>query len=181
MLDSIDVRNLIFMDETGVNLGMVRRYGRCKGGERVYDDRPGNQRKNVTLVGAMSDEGLIAAMILPGGLNTPSFLVDLEKILLPELWVGAIVVMDNLRVHHVEAVESLIESVGARVKFLPPYSPDLSPIEFCWSKIKAILRSQVSRTSNILNEAITQPINAITDDNALNWFDHCGLFLEPVR
>jgi transposase len=160
---------------------MVRRYGRCKGGERVYDDRPGNQGKNVTLVGAMSDEGLIAAMTLPGGLNTPSFLVYLEKILLPELWVGAIVVMDNLPVHHAEAVESLIESVGARVKFLPPYSPDLSPIELCWSKIKAILRSQGARTLNILDEAITQAINAITDENALNWFHHCGLFLEPVR
>ena len=179
-LDSIDVRNLIFIDETGINQAMVRRYGRCKGGERVYDDRPGNQGKNITLVGAMSDEGLIATMTLPGGLNTPSFLVYLEKILLPQLWVGAIVVMDNLPVHHALAVKTLIESVGARVKFLPP-SSDLSPIELCWSKIKVILRSEEARTSNILDEAITKAINAITDETALNWFHHCGLFLEPIR
>ena len=90
----------------------MRRYGRCKGGERVYDERPGNPEKNVSLVGVMSDEGVIAGITLPGGLNTPSFLAYLEEILLPQLWVGAIVVMDNLSVHHAEAVESWIESVG---------------------------------------------------------------------
>jgi hypothetical protein len=90
----------------------VRRYGRGKGGERVYDERPGNPAKNVILVGVMSDEGVIADMTLAGGLKTPSFLAYLEKILLPQLWVGAIVVMDNLSVHHAEAFESWIESVG---------------------------------------------------------------------
>jgi hypothetical protein len=90
----------------------VRRYGRCKGGERVYDERPGNPAKNVTLVGVMSDEGVIADMTLSGGLNTPSCFPYLEKILRQQLWVGAIVVMDNLSVHPAEAVESWIESVG---------------------------------------------------------------------
>jgi len=96
----------------------VRRYGRCKGGERVYDERPGNPEKKVTLVGVMSAEGLIADMTLPGGLNTPSFLAYLEKILLQQLWVGAIVVMDNLSVHHGEALESRIESVGEESEIL---------------------------------------------------------------
>ena len=96
----------------------MRRYGRGKGGERVYDERPGNPEKNVTLVGVMSDEGLIADMTLPGGLNTPSFLAYLEKILLQQLWVGAIVVMDNLSVHYAEAVESWIESVGEESEIL---------------------------------------------------------------
>jgi hypothetical protein len=96
----------------------VRRYGRCKGGERVYDERPGNPEKNVTLVAVMSDEGLIADMTLPGGLNTPSFLAYLEKILLPQFWVGAIVVMDNLFVHHGEALESRIESVPEESEIL---------------------------------------------------------------
>ncbi len=94
----------------------MRRYGRCKGGERVYDERPGNPEKNVTLVGVMSDEGLIADMTLPGGLNTPSFVAYFEKILLPQFCVGAIVVMDNLSVHHGEALESRIESVGEESK-----------------------------------------------------------------
>lgn len=172
------MRNLIFIDETGVNLSMTRRYGRCEGGERVYAHRPGNQGQNVTLVGAMSDEGLIATMTLPGGLNTESFIVYLNQILLPQLWKGAIVVMDNLSVHHAETVETLINSVGAKVKFLPPYSPDLSPIELCWSKIKAILRSEAPQTLETLNAAITKAIDEITDENALNWFNHCGLFLE---
>jgi transposase len=76
---------------------------------------------------------------------------------------------------------ALIESVGAQVKFLPPYSPDLSPIELCWSKLKAILRSTKARTSDALAQAITMAVNAITDENALNWFNHCGLFFEPIR
>lgn len=160
---------------------MTRRYGRTEGGERVPDERPGNKGKNVTLVGAMSDKGLIATMTVPGGLNTASFLVYVEQILLPVLWVDAIVVMDNLPVHHGDKIETLIESVGAKVKFLPPYSPDLSPIELCWSKLKEILRSAKARTENTLNEAITNAINAITDEDSLNWFNHCGLFFESIR
>jgi len=113
------VRNLIFIDKTGVNLSILRRYGRCKGGG-VYTQRPGNQGQNVILVGAVSDEGLIATMTLPGGSNTTSFMVYLEGILLPLLWKGAIIVMDNLPVHHIKTVETLIKSFGVNVKILPP-------------------------------------------------------------
>ncbi|MFM2310976.1 MAG: hypothetical protein RLZZ04_252 [Cyanobacteriota bacterium] len=195
-LDTIDVKNLVFIDETGINLAMTRLYGRGEGGGRVYDERPGNKGQNITLIGAMSDEGLIATMTFPGSLNTPGFLaarfvwetshtkaalVFLGQILLPKLWVGAIVTMDNLPVHYAEVAKALIESVGAKVKFLPPYSPDLSPIELCWSKLKEILRSAKARTSEALDQAITFAVNAITDENALNWFNHCGLFFEPIR
>ena len=159
---------------------MTRNYGRGVEGERVYDDRPGNKGKNITLIGAMSDEGLIATMTFPGSLNTTSFLVFIEQILLPQLWIGAIVVMDNLPVHYAEKARVLIESVGAKVKFLPPYSPDLSPIELCWSKLKEILRSAKARSFDALDEAITMAVNAITDENALNWFNHCGLFFDPI-
>lgn len=179
-LDTIDIKNLIFIDETGINLAMTRHYGRGEGGIRVYDDRPGNKGQNITLIGAMSDEGLIATMTFPGSLNSDSFLVFIEQILLPQLWIGAIVVMDNLPVHYAGTAKSLIESVGASIKFLPPYSPDLSPIELCWSKLKGILRSAKTRTFDALDEAITVAINAITDENALNWFNHCGLFFEPI-
>jgi len=127
-LETIDIKNLVFIDETGVNLAMTRLYGRGVEGARVYDERPGSQGKNITVIGAMSDEGLIATMTFPGSLNTAIFLVFIEQILLPQLWVGAIVVMDNLSVHYAETAIALIESVGAKVKFLPPYSPDLSPI-----------------------------------------------------
>ena len=89
--------------------------------------------------------------------------------------------MDNLPVHYAETARQLIESVGAQVKFLPPYSPDLSPIELCWSKIKEILRSAEARTSRAIDEAISIAISAITEENALNWFSHCGLFFESIR
>lgn len=180
-LDTIDVKNLVFIDETGLNLAMTRFYGRCEGGGRVYDDCHSNKGKNITLVGAMSDEGLIAAMTFAGSLNTASFLVFIEKILLSQLWVGAIVAMDNLPVHYAEMAKNLIESVGAKVKFLPPYSPDLSPIELCWSKLKEIIRSAKARTIDALDAAITMAINAITDEDALNWFHHCGICFEPFR
>ena len=180
-LDTIDLKNLIFIDETGVNLAMTRHYGRCEGGVRVYDNCPGNKGKNITVIAAMSDEGLIATMTFPGSLNTDSFLVFLEQILLPQLWLGAIVVMDNLPVHYANSAKALIESVGAKIKFLPPYSPDLSPIELCWSKLKEILRSAKTRTFDAFDETITMAINAITDENALNWFHHCGLFFSPIR
>jgi transposase len=180
-LDTIDVKNLVFIDETGLNMGMTRLYGRGENGERVYDDRPSNKGKNITLIGAMSDEGLIGAMTFSGSLNTASFLVFIEEILLPQLWVGAIVTMDNLSVHYAAIAKTLIESVGAQVKFLPPYSPDLSPIELCWSKLKEIIRSTKARTIDALDAAVTMAINAITDEDALNWFHHCGICFEPFR
>jgi len=180
-LDTIDIRNLVFIDESGVNLAMTRLYGRNIEGERVHDECPGNKGKNVTIIGAMSDEGLIATMSLPGSLNTESFLVYVEKILLPALWIGAIVVMDNLPVHHADKIKFLIESVGAKVKFLPPYSCDLSPIELCWSKFKELLRSAQARTLDALDIAITNAINCISDEDALNWFHHCGLFSESIK
>ncbi len=130
-LDTIDIENLVFIDETGVNLAITKNYSRCQCGARVYYNRPGNKGKNITLIGAMSEESLIATMTSPGSLNTAIFLVVVEGILLPQLWIGAIVVMDNLPVPYAETTKALIESVRCFVKFLPPYSPDLSPIELC--------------------------------------------------
>ena len=98
-----------------------------------------------------------------------------------QLCQSTIVVMDNLPVHYAEKARVLIESVGAKVKFLPAYSPDLSPIELCWSKLKEILRSAKAHSFDALDEAITMAVNAITDENALNWFNHCGLFFDPIQ
>jgi transposase len=135
-LDIVDIKNLIFIDETGVNLAMTRRYGRGIDGMRAYDDRPGSKGKNMTVIGAMSDQGLIATMTFPGSLNTASFLVFIEQILLPQLWMGAIVVMDNLPVHYTNEAKVMIESVGAKIKFLPRYSPDLSQARIMLVKVK---------------------------------------------
>ncbi|AUB35112.1 Transposase [Nostoc flagelliforme CCNUN1] len=98
------------------------------------------------MIGALNLDGLVAAMTVPGSINTEVFLTYVTQVLAPQLWKGAIVVLDNLKVHHAERVRVAIESVGAKVKFLPPYSPDLSPIELCWSKLKQFLRSCEART-----------------------------------
>jgi hypothetical protein len=124
--------NLVFIDESGINLGMTRLRGRAMSGERVYDCCPRNRGSNISLIGALSMDGLIATMSLSGSVNTDVFVTYVQLVLAPQLWVGAIVVMDNLPVHKATKIREIIESVGAELIFLPPYSPDLSPIELCW-------------------------------------------------
>ncbi len=176
---TIDPRNLVFIDETGIHLGMTRLYGRAPIGERLYDsEAPSNGGKNISLIGGMSIDGLIASLSIAGSVNTDVFLFYIQEVLIPQLWVGAIVVMDNLPVHHASVVRETIEAVGAKVVFLPPYSPDLSPIELCWSKLKQLLRSAKARTIEALDQALTRIINeCICADDALGWFAHCGLFI----
>jgi transposase len=176
---SIDPRNLVFIDETGIHLGMTRLYGRSPIGERLYDsDPPKDRGKNISLIGGLSLDGLIATMSVVGSVNTHVFLYYIQEILIPQLWAGAIVVMDNLSVHHAEVVQQAIEAVGAKVIFLAPYSPDLSPIELCWSKLKQLLRSAKARTSEALDQELTKIINElISEDDTLGWFAHCGLFI----
>ncbi|WP_190240964.1 transposase [Nostoc sp. 'Peltigera membranacea cyanobiont' 210A] len=151
-------------------------FARAVNGERAVGSIPGNKGRNVSLVGALNLDGLIAAMTVPGSINTEVFLTYITQVLAPQLWKGAIVVMDNLKVHHAERVRVAIESVGAKVKFLPPYSPDLSPIELCWSKLKQFLRCCEARTTESLDQAMAEALNYITEDDAFGWFNHCGLF-----
>ena len=155
---------------------MSRLFARSQDGERAIGRVPGNKGKNISLIGALNMDGILAAMTVPGSTNTEVFLTYVTQVLVPQLWKGAIVVMDNLKVHYAESVRIAIESVGAKVKFLPPYSPDLSPIELCWSKLKQFLRGCEARTLESLNEAMTIAVNYITEDDAFNQFNHCGLF-----
>ena len=176
---TVDPRNLVFVDETGMHLGLTRLYGRAPIGERLYDsEAPHQGGQNISLIGAMSLDGLIATLSVVGSVNTDVFLFYVQAILIPQLWVGAIVLMDNLPVHHAHVIGEAIEAAGAKLVFLPPYSPDLSPIELCWSKLKQLLRSAKARTRAALDEALTQIINdAISADDAFGWFAHCGLFI----
>ncbi|MBP5978042.1 IS630 family transposase [Brasilonema sp. CT11] len=174
----IDPNNLVFVDESGVKLGMTRLYGRAKSGERLYDSCPRNRGQNISLIGALSCDGLIATMSILGSVNTNVFVTYVRHVLAPQLWAGAIVVMDNLSVHTAAVIRDLIEAVGARLVFLPPYSPDLSPRELCWSKLKQYLRAVKARTTETLNQALTEIISEqISCDDALGWFAHCGLFM----
>ncbi len=170
------MRNLVFIDEAGIHVSMVRLFARAIPGQRAVDAVPRNQGSNVSLIGALSLDGLIAAMMLQGSVDTHAFLNYVCDILAPQLWVGAIVVMDNLKVHHAETVRQAIEAAGARVVFLPSYSPDLSPIELCWSKLKQFLRSKAARTYEALYQAMTEAVDYITEEDAMGWFNHCGLF-----
>lgn len=176
---TIDPRNLVFIDETGIHLAMTRLYGRAPMGERLYDsEAPVNRGEHISLIGGISLDGLIATLSIVGSVNTDVFLFYIQEILIPQLWPGAIMVMDNLPVHHASAVQEAIAAVGAKVVFLPPYSPDLSPIELCWSKLKQLLRSAKARTPEALDQALTRIINeCISDDDVLGWFSHCGLFI----
>lgn len=174
----VDPHNLIFIDESGLNLGMTRNYGRAPRGERLYDSCPKNRGQNISLIGALSMDGLIASMSISGSVNTDVFLTYVQEVLVPQLWVGAFVIMDNLSVHHAQVIQDAVESVGAKVVFLPPYSPDLSPIELCWSKIKQCLRSFKARTKEALNQVLNQIVTEqISSDDAWGWFAHCGLFI----
>jgi transposase len=172
----VDVRNLVFIDEAGVHLGMVRLFGRAFRGQRAVDAVPRHRGTNVSLIGALTLDGLVASMTINGSVDTAVFLSYVNEVLAPQLSAGAIVVMDNLKVHHAQRVRCAIETVGARVVFLPPYSPDLSPIELCWSKLKQFLRSYGARTYEALNQAMSEVVDAITENDPISWFNHCGLF-----
>lgn len=150
------MRRLKFIDESGVNLAMTRLYGRAPRGERVLDAVPRNHGPNVTMVGALGMQGMTAVMTVEGATDAHVFLAYIEHVLAPTLQPGDIVVMDNLRVHTVADVPSAIRARGAHVLYLPPYSPDLSPIEPCWSKLKTSLRKAKARTREALDTAMTE-------------------------
>ena len=134
----IPAQDLVFLDESGVNLSLAREYARSSKGSRAYRSKP-SQTKNVSVVGAISlKKGLLSQWSMVGYMDALTFDAFISQKLLPELWLGAVIVMDNCSIHKSEEIEALIQSVGARIIYLPPYSPDFSPIENCWSKIKGI-------------------------------------------
>lgn len=172
---TMDQNHLIFLDESGVNLNMTRRYGRAIGKARVYDYVPLNTPRNTTLLSSIRIED--ATMVhkeISGALNGVIFLEYIRNDLAPTLRQGDIVIMDNLRVHKVAGVRQAIEEKGASVLYLPPYSPDLNPIEMLWSKIKAFLREQKARDAVILLDKIQEAYSTISLQDILGWFSATG-------
>ncbi len=153
---------------------MTRMYGRAPRGERVAGSVPGDHGPNVTMVGSMGLEGISAAMSFEGPMNGAVFEVFVEQVLGPTLVEGDVVVMDNLPAHKVEGIEQAIESRGATLVYLPPYSPDFSPIELCWSKVKTWLRKDKARDAEALDKAIVDALGEVTKSDAKGWFQHCG-------
>jgi transposase len=170
----LDPRRLVFVDECSTNIALTRLYARAPRGERAFGKAPRNWGKNVTLICSLSTEGVGAAMSVEGATDGVAFETYIEHFLVPTLKDGQIVVMDNLQVHKSKKVRELIEEAGAEILFLPPYSPDFSPIEEAFSKVKGILRRLGARTREALMEASGQALDAVSRRDALSWFRHCG-------
>jgi transposase len=164
---------LIFLDESGVTTSMTRLYARSLGGQRIHESTPGGHWKIMTILGAMSLRGMVATMTIEAATDAEIFLAYVEHVLCPALKSGDVVVMDNLSSHKVGGVREWIEKAGAEVVYLPPYSPDLNPIEKAWAKLKQLLRSAKARTKETLDKAIEEAFRLISADNAQAWFRHC--------
>lgn len=149
---------------------MTKLYARCRGGARIHEAAPHGNWKILTILGAMSLRGMIATMTIEEATDTDIFLAYLDEVLCPALRPGDVVVMDNLSAHKVQGVQQRIAAAGAEWLYLPPYSPDLNPIEKAWSKLKGLLRSARARTKEALDLAISELLPQITSDNAEAWF-----------
>ena len=170
----------MFLDESGVTTEMTRRYGRASRGERVREATPAGHWHTLTLLGAITTDGLLATMTIESPTDSDVFLGYLEQVLCPRLRLGQVVVMDNLAAHKHPAVRQRIEQAGAKLLYLPPYSPDFNPIEPCWAKVKEFLRAAKTRAVDLLEQAVTTAIAAVTPENAIAWFRHCGYELSDT-
>ena len=166
--------DLVFVDESGVNRGMTRLYARSPQGQRAHGSAPRNYGPNVSVLGALSLGGPLTTVHVEGAIDAELFGLFVEKSLAPVRWPGAVVVIDNLSAHKAAGVREAIEAAGARLVYLPPYSPDLNPIELAWSKLKSYLRKAAARTPKALNRALTEAIAAISPSDAQGYFTHCG-------
>ena len=170
----LDVKKFIFIDEMGSNLGFTRLYGRAKPGQRVVEEVPSKRGENVSTIGAIGLDGVRAALSVSGPVDGETMAFFAEEVLAPQLNPGEIVFMDNCSIHKVDEVTEAIEAAGASVWFTPTYSPDLNPIENCWSKVKSILRSIKLRSPEELLDALEKAFASITLQDIWGWFTHYG-------
>jgi transposase len=170
----VDPKDLVFLDETGANTAMARTHGYAPRGERVVATAPFKGWRAVTFVGALTAGGLVAPWAMEGAMNGEWFLAYVEQILAPALRPGMVVVMDNLPCHKVQGVEEAIRAAGCRLEYLPPYSPDLNPIENAFSKLKRALRDWAARSVEGVYEGLRRLITCFRPAECLNYFRHCG-------
>ena len=174
---ALDLRRVKFIDESGINIALTRLYGRAPRGARALGSAPQNYGQNVTILGALSCTGPEAVMTIEGATDADVFRAYVREVLCPTLREGDIIIADNLSAHKATGVQEAIAAQGARLLYLPPYSPDLNPIERCWSKIKTFLRAAKARTREALDAAITRALATVTASDARAWFAHCGYVL----
>ena len=166
--------DFVIVDECGSNINLTPVYARAPRGERAFGTVPRNTEKNTTLIASMTTKGMGPAMLLTGATDTAAFEAYVAHVLAPALPPGKVVVLDNLSAHKSPRVQALIEARGCTVWFLPAYSPDLSPIEEAFSKLKAILRRAEARTRAALEQALADALDLITAHDARGYFAHCG-------
>jgi transposase len=171
---AISPSRLVFVDETGTHTSMTREYARGPSGERVVGIVPRNRGIILTVVGAVALDGVRAMMAYEGGTSADAFLRFVREALAPSLRPGDVVVLDNLGAHRAVGVREAIETVGARILYLPPYHPELNPIELAWSKFKALLKRIGARDLLSLAIAIKQAKELLTTSDLEGWFHHCG-------
>jgi len=170
----LDARELVFVDEMGTHTSLAPVYGYSPRGERVYLEGPRNRGKNTTLIASMSVGGMGQCLAVEGTTTKVLFEAYIDRVLAPSLRIGQVIVMDNLSVHKGEKVRELIEARGCDLIYLPPYSPDLNPIEEAFSKVKGLLRRAGARTREALIEAMGRALDAVTAKDTQGFFEHCG-------
>lgn len=170
----LGISQLVFLDESGVNTNMSRRYARSHKGSRAHDAIPLNKPVSTTMLSSIRADGSTVPMVFSGALNRERFKKYLRDYLIPTLKPGDIVIADNLRCHKGDGIAELVASAGAVMVYLPPYSPDFNPIEQMWSKIKAFLRAVKARTVDALLDAIPKAFETISPHDVLAWFRCAG-------
>ena len=177
LISGFKASDLVFLDESGCNTDMTRRYAYSLGGSRAVDSTPLSKPKNTTILSSIQLDGTLRYTTFSGGTTVERFKRYLETDLLPHLNGNSVLIMDNMKSHHAKAVKNLLDSSGIRYIYLPPYSPDLNPIEKLWSKVKAFLRKFKARTLDALPNAIQNAFHSVTISDCSGWFRFCGYAL----
>jgi transposase len=176
-LADVPLKDVVVLDESYATTNFTRLRGRCRRDQRLYCPVPQGHWKTLTILGAITVDGVLSAASIPEAITGESFTVFIRDVLAPSLRPGMVVVMDNLSAHKVVAVRNLIESVDCRVVYLPPYSPDYSPIENIWSKVKQLLRTTAARTIDAVGQAVQWALEQVTPGDCRNCFAACGYTL----
>lgn len=176
----LDGDDLVVLDEFGRNLNLTRQYARAPRGERGYEATPRNTPPNTTTITALTTAGIGPALVVEGRVTRAVWEVYVEQVLGPTLRTGQVIVLDHATAHRGGRIEELVTACGCRMLYLPPYSPDFSPIELAFSKVKAHLRHLKARSPQALQQAIGQAIGSITPTDARAFFAHCGYPLWPL-
>jgi transposase len=174
----MDAASLVFIDETGINIGMTRLYGRAFGEERVIDYVPDVRFDRISLLSSIRLDGTLVPLTYSGTLNGELFLAYVTQFLVPTLKEGDIVIMDNASPHKVKGVAEAIETAGAFVIYQPTYSPDFNPTENMWSKVKAALRTAKARTVDALMNSLKEALNDVSIPDIKGWFSSCGYYVQ---